>query len=100
MASSAPSTERATYRTVVLLRKSEKLTLERLAANQNISSAEVLRRLIREGDSFFQDKHEEEVILASLNLISTAAREANESMARTMARVDKLHEELMEKNPA
>ena len=100
MASSAPSAERATYRTVVLLRKSEKLTLERLAANQNISSAEVLRRLIREGDSFFKDKHEEEVIRAALNLISTAAREANESMARTIAKVDKLHDELMERNPA
>lgn len=100
MASSAPSAERATHRTVVLLRKSEKLKLERLAKTQNLSTAEVLRRLINEGESFFHDKQEEEVIRAALNLISTAAREANESMTRTMAKVDKLHEELMQRDIA
>ena len=86
--------ERATHRTVILLRPSEKQQLDRLAAEENISSAEVIRRLIREGDSLFKDKHEEEVVRATLNLISTAAREANDSMTRTMAKVDKLHAEL------
>jgi hypothetical protein len=95
MASPAINPERATYRTVVLLRKSEKLKLERLAAKEKISSAEVLRRFIREGDSFFQNKQEEEIIEAALKMISTAAREANESMTRTMDKIDKLHEELM-----
>ena len=92
--------ERATHRTVILLRPSEKEQLERLATDHNLSSAEVLRRLIREGDSLFQQKHEEEVVRAALNLISAAAREANDSMTRTMAKVDKLHAELMERNPA
>ena len=92
--------ERATHRTVILLRPSEKQQLDRLAAEENISSAEVIRRLIREGDSLFKDRHEEEVVRAALSIISTAAREANESMSRTMAKVDKLHSELMERTPA
>jgi hypothetical protein len=100
MAQSAAQLERPTHRTVVLLRKSEKLKLERLAANHKISSAEVLRRLIHEGDSVFNDKHEEEAIRAALNLISTAAREANQSMTRTMAKVDKLHKELAQRKIA
>jgi hypothetical protein len=98
MASNAIAPERATHRTVVLLRKSEKQKLEQLAANQNISSAEVLRRLIREGESVFQHKQEEEMIEAVLKLISTAAREASESMVRTMEKVDRLHEEIMQRD--
>ena len=92
--------ERATHRTVILLRPSEKQQLDRLAAEENISSAEVIRRLIREGDSLFKDRHEEQIVRAALNLISTAAREASESMTRTMAKVDKLHDELVQKSPA
>jgi hypothetical protein len=33
-----------------------------------------------------------------LKLISTAAREASESMVRTMEKVDRLHEELMQRD--
>jgi hypothetical protein len=99
MAQSA-SAERPTHRTVILLRQSEKQQLERLAAENNISSAEVLRRLIREGDSLFKDKQEEEAISTALDLISTAACEANKSMRRTMAKLDKLHDEIMSRDIA
>jgi outer membrane lipopolysaccharide assembly protein LptE/RlpB len=95
MASSSASVERATHRTVVLLRKSEKAKLERLASRQKISSAEVIRRFIRDGESLLGNKQEQEMIEAALKLISTAAREANESMVRTMDKVDRLHEEIM-----
>ncbi len=94
MANPAKSSERATYRTVVLLRRSEKLKLERLAAKQEISSAEVLRRFIRHGGSIAKDKQEEELIEVALKLISKAAKEANESMARTIEQLDELHAEL------
>jgi hypothetical protein len=98
MASPGTSPERATYRTVVLLRHSEKAKLERLASKQNISSAEVIRRFIRHGEALLGNKQEEEMIEAALKLISTAAREANESMVHTMEKVDRLHEELMQRD--
>ena len=95
MAISMTRPERATHRTVILLRESEKIMLERLAATQKITSAEVLRRLIREGESLFRDQQEKEAIESALRMISAAAREANASMTRTMAKVDKVHEEIM-----
>ena len=98
MASVNPRPERATHRTVILLRKSEKVMLERLAATQKITSAEVLRRLIREGESLFHDQQEKEAIESALRMISAAAREANASMAKTMAKVDKVHEEIMSRD--
>jgi hypothetical protein len=98
MASTAIAPERAIHRTVFLLRTSEKRQLERLAAKQNVSSAEVLRRLIREGDALLGNKQEEEIIEAALKVIYEALSEANESMVRTMERVDRLHEELMQRD--
>ena len=98
MANSTASVERATHRTVVLLRQSEKAKLERIASRQKISSAEVIRRFIRHGDALLASKQEEETIEAALKLISTAAREANESMMLTMEKVDRLHEELMRRD--
>ncbi len=98
MASSAINPERATHRTVVLLRPSEKQQLERLAARENISSAEVLRRLIRDGESVLSNKQEEEMIEAALKIISQAAREASASMVRTMEKVDRVHAEIMQRD--
>ena len=98
MATSSASLERPTHRTVILLRRSEKLKLERLASKQKISSAEVIRRFIRDGESLLGNRQEEEMIEVALKLISTAAREANESMIRTMEKVDRLHEELMQRD--
>jgi hypothetical protein len=72
----------------------------RLAARENISSAEVLRRLIREGESVLSNRAEEAMMEAALKVISQAAKEANESMARTFAKVDRLHEELMRRDVA
>ncbi len=98
MARSAATPERATHRTVILLRASEKQQLERLAAKENISSAEVIRRFIRDGEELLKAKQEEEMVEAVLKLISTAAREASESMVRTMEKVDRYHEEIMQRD--
>jgi hypothetical protein len=92
------SRERATYRTVVLLRRSEKMTLERLASKEKISSGEVIRRFIERGEAMLGNKQEEEMIGAALKLISTAAQEANESMIHTMEKVDRLHKEIMQRD--
>jgi RNA polymerase-interacting CarD/CdnL/TRCF family regulator len=94
MASSTAPTERATHRTVILLRRSEKIKLERLASRENISSAEVIRRFIRHGASLLKNKQEEEVVEAALKIMSKAAAEANESLAQTIDKLDKLHLEL------
>jgi hypothetical protein len=99
MATPAIHTERATHRTVVLLRPSEKLQLERLAAKEKISSAEVLRRLIRDGESLLGNKQEEEMMMeAALKIISQAAREASASMVRTMETIDRIHDEIMQRD--
>jgi hypothetical protein len=97
MPNSATS-ERATYRTVLLLRKSEKLKLERLASKEKVSTAEVIRRFIRHGDSLFKNKHEEEVIEAALKMISVAVSEANQSLTRTIDKLDRLHLELSQRD--
>jgi len=94
MATSTASSERATYRTVVLLRRSEKLKLERLASKEKVSSAEVIRRFIRSGEAILKSQQEEELIEAALKIISKAVTEANESLCRTMDRMDQLHLEL------
>jgi hypothetical protein len=100
MAISSTSTDRATYRTVVLLRRSEKLKLEQLAAKEKVSSAEVIRRFIRSGDSILQREKDDEVIEAALKIISQAVNEANESMCRTMDTLDQLHLELKQRDIA
>ena len=94
MGTSTAISDRATYRTVVLLRRSEKLKLERLAAKEKISSAEVIRRFIHSGEAILKNPKEEEVIEAALKMISQAVSEANESMSRTIDKLDHLHAEL------
>jgi RNA polymerase-interacting CarD/CdnL/TRCF family regulator len=98
MPASVASRERATFRTVVLLRRSEKLKLEKLASEENISSAEVIRRFIRHGDSLFKNKQEEEVIEAALKIISAAVSEANQSLTQTIDRLDRVHLELKKRD--
>jgi hypothetical protein len=100
MASSNPSIsdERATYRTVVLLRRSEKAKLERIASKEKISSGEVIRRFIRHGDTMFKNKHEEEAIAAALKIISSAVSDTNKSLTNTMNKLDRLHAELAKRD--
>lgn len=97
MATSPTSSDRATYRTVVLLRRSEKLKLESLASREKVSSAEVIRRFIQSGDAILQQQKDDEVIEAALKIISQAVTEANESMSRTMEKLDQLHLELKQR---
>jgi hypothetical protein len=100
MASSNPSlsAERATYRTVILLRRSEKAKLERIASKQKISSAEVIRRFIRHGDAMLRSKQEEQVIAAALKIISSAVSDTNKSLTQTMNKLDRLHTELAKRD--
>ena len=92
-----PLTSKATYRTVVLLERSDKLKLQRLAAREQVSSAEVIRRFIRSGDEVLKNQPEEEIIEAALKMISQAAREANQSMERSMKKIDALHSQLSQR---
>jgi hypothetical protein len=102
MANSAASPERATHRTVILLHKSDKAKLERLALKEKISSAEVVRRLIRHGGDLFKNKPEEEVIETALKMISTSVSDTNASLTRTMeknikrmdSRIDRIADDL------
>ena len=100
MAQSAAELERPTQRTVILLRPSDKRKLERIASREKISSAEVIRRFIRHGDALFRDKKEDEAIELSLKLISAAVSEANDSMTRTINKLDQLHAELASRDNA
>ena len=94
MATANSTAERATFRTVVLLRRSEKIKLERLASKEKISCAEVIRRFIRHGDVLLKKKQEEEVVAAALKIISTAVTDTNKSLTNTMDKLDRLHAEL------
>ena len=94
MATSSTSSDRATYRTVILLRRSEKLKLERLALREKVSSAEVIRRFIRSGEEMLELQREEEIISAAMKIISDAVAEANASLCRTIDRIDQLQLEL------
>jgi RNA polymerase-interacting CarD/CdnL/TRCF family regulator len=98
MANSTASPERATHRTVILLHRSDKAKLERLASKEKISSAEVIRRFIRHGDAFFRSQQEEEVIETALKIISTAVSETNQSLTRTIDKLDRLHTELAKRD--
>jgi RNA polymerase-interacting CarD/CdnL/TRCF family regulator len=94
MANGTAAADRATYRTVILLRHREKVRLERMASEEQVSSAEVIRRFIRLGNSVFKKKQEEEVIESALKIISSAVSEANDSLSKTIDKLDRLHIEL------
>jgi len=98
MANSAASTERATHRTVILLHKSDKVKLERLASKEKISNAEVIRRFIRHGDTFFRSERDDEAIETALKIISSAVSDTNQSLTRTIDKLDKLHSELAKRD--
>ena len=73
------------------------MKLESLASQENISSGEVIRRFIQSGDTILQREKDEEVIEAALKIISQAVTEANESMCRTIEKLDQLHLELKQR---
>jgi hypothetical protein len=89
-------TERPTYRTVILLRRSEKLKLQNLASREKVSSAEVIRRFIDSYDSL--PEGEEKLMEAALKIMSDAIAEANASLVKTNNRLDKLHLELKKRD--
>jgi ABC-type transporter Mla subunit MlaD len=98
MPNAAPSSERATYRTVVLLRPTEKEKLDSLASREQVSAAEVIRRFIQHADTLFKNNQEEEIIEAALKMISKAVVEANQSLTRTIDKLDQLQVELKKRD--
>jgi hypothetical protein len=96
MPRTAKQAERPTYRTVILLRRSEKLKLESLASREKVSSAEVIRRFIGSYDSL--PEGEEKLMEAALKIMSEAIAEANASLVKTNDRLDKLHLELKKRD--
>lgn len=101
MANTAKSTERASNRTVVLLRPSDRVKLQQLAARDNVSSGEVIRRSLGSYETLSDQvrvEEENKLMAATLALMSEAISEANRSIARTNAKLDKLHQVLKKKD--
>jgi len=96
MARTAKPVERPTHRTVILLRRSDKLKLASLASRGKVSSAEVIRRFIESHDSIPAD--EESLMESALKIMSDAISEANASLVRTNRKLDKLHRELKKRD--
>ena len=94
MSTSSQIAERATCRTVILLRQSEKLRLDRLAAREKVSSAELIRRSLKSYAAGPANAEEERTVETALALVSSAIAEANDSLARTIAKLDRLHRAL------
>jgi len=77
----------ATYRTVVLLRSSEKKSLQKLAREQKVSASEVVRRLIHASSKSPVASEEEEAraLFAEMNDALDAALEAIRSARKEVA---------------
>ena len=94
---SSPDENRATSRTVVLLRATDRKKLKRLAARENVSAGEIIRRSLDSYQSLearIRKEEEDKMIGAALRLLNDSLAGANESMAGTIAKLDELHEEL------
>jgi hypothetical protein len=67
-----------------------------MASREKVSSGEVIRRFIETHDSL--PGNEERLIEAALKVMSEAISEANASLVKTNARLDKLHLELKKRD--
>jgi predicted CopG family antitoxin len=92
MTRTGTSSERTTYRLDIRLRPSDKRELKRLAAQENTSSSEVIRRLINRAH-FLQNQPEKETMEAVLRMISEAASEANQNMNGISKKMQPLNNE-------
>ena len=100
MASTSAS-ERTSTRTVVLLKPSARKKLERLAARENVSAGEIIRRSL---DSYatsaarLRQEEEEKAMKATFELVMDALQRANRSLVDTCNQLDELHLQLEKSN--
>ena len=94
----SPSTsEQISTRTVVLLKPSSKKRLERLAAKENVSAGEIIRRSIDSyttGEAHLRKEEEEKMMKATLEIALDALKQANRSLVETREELDELHVQL------
>lgn len=97
MASSATKLEPTDTRLVLLIRKSERRRIEKLARAENVSVAEIVRRSLgtyQSIESTLRKKHEEEMMKSTIEILEGALTSVNESIELTCRKLDALHVEL------
>lgn len=98
-----PKSEPADTRLVLLIRKSERKRIERLAKTENVSMAEIVRRSLGTYESIeskLRKQHEEDLMKAAVQMLEGTLASANESIAETCEKLDKLHLELKKRELA
>ena len=94
---SLSASERTTARTVVLLKPSARKKLEKLAAKENVSAGEIVRRSL---DSYqtlqtrVRKQEEEKMMKETLAIVMEALDDANRSLIDTCQLLDELHLQL------
>jgi len=97
MAVSTQTREKTVSRTVVLLRHNDRKKLNRLAAKEQVSAGEIIRRSL---DSYqtiearARKEEEEKMMAAALSVLCGALKQANDSVRKTNSKLDKLHLQL------
>jgi hypothetical protein len=103
MANAAAKSEPTDTRLVLLVRKSERKRIEKLARAENVSVAEIVRRSISTYQSIeasLRKKHEEELMKYTIQMLEAALTSVNESIAGTCKKLDALHVELVKREIA
>ena len=97
MARAARKSEAINDRVVILLRKSERRRVEKLAAAENVSTGEIFRRSLKTYQSIenrLRKQQEEELLTGAISMLDSALSGVNESIAATCDKLDDLHLEL------
>ena len=82
---------------VVLLRSADRRKLDKLAAQEQVSAGEIIRRSLASYKSIearVRKEEEEKMMERALKLLATSLSTANESVQRTNEKLDSLHLEL------
>jgi len=90
-------------RVVILLRKSERRRVEKLAKAENVSTGEIFRRSLdtyQTIESRLRKQQEEELLVSAIAMLNAALSGVNESIADTCRKLDTLHIELKKRELA
>ena len=101
MAKASAKSSAQTRRMVVLLSEKERNQLEKRARSEKVSAAEIVRRSLGAYQSIedrIRREQEEEVVKTTLMMLASGLSEANESVSKTIARLDDLHLELKKRD--
>jgi hypothetical protein len=93
----ASKTEPTDTRLVLLIRKSERRRIEKLARTENVSVAEIVRRSIGTYQSIeanVRKQHEEQLMKSTIQMLEDTLATVNESIVKTCKKLDTLHVEL------